>query len=51
MCAIYFFELYYGLTGLDDISVKLLKLSLDVIDEILTFLLNMSLKNCEVEWK
>lgn len=37
-------------TGLD---LKLLKLSLDVITEILTFLLNMSLKNCEVayEWK
>lgn len=40
-------------TGLDNISVKLLKLSLDVIAEILTFLLNMSLKSCEVtsEWK
>lgn len=35
-------------TGLDDISVKLLKLSLDVIAEILTFL-----KSCEVasDWK
>lgn len=35
-------------TGLDDIYVKLLKLSLDAIAEIFTFLLKMCLKNCEV---
>ena len=32
-------------TGLDDISVKLLKISSNVIGEILTYLLNMSIKN------
>ena len=32
-------------TGLDAISVKLLKISSNVIGEILTYLLNMSIKN------
>ena len=40
-------------TGLDAISVKLLKISSNVIGEILTYLLNMSIKNGvgACEWK
>ena len=40
-------------TGLDDFSVKLLKITSNVIGKILTYLLNMSIKNSVVgsEWK
>ena len=36
-------------TGLDGISVQLLKTSLDAVDEILTFIFNFSYENDYVE--
>ena len=40
-------------TGLDGISVQLLKISLDAVDEILTFIFNFSIESGYVEndWK